>query len=160
MIICCSQLRLPSTSTSHDSIAPSVQGAGRAEAFVCSYPLFYSKMRSNTGSSALTSSSSQYTRVHNSWILLSCSYHDNLPALSQPQPVSIFTRLRETPRPSSRICSLHGPITPSARRGHIAEYYTAQTRCRNPATRKYQVLFYTFKTTESAGQWHKELLII
>ena len=76
-----------------------------AEAFVCSYPLFYSKMRSNTGSSALTSSFSQYTRVHNSWILLSCSYHDNLPALSQPQPVSIFS-LRETPRHSSRICSL------------------------------------------------------
>ena len=83
-----------------------------AEAFVCSYPLFYSKMRSNTGSSALTSSFSQYTRVHNSWILLSCSYHDNLPALSQPQPVSIFS-LRETPRHSRRICSSVVSMVPS-----------------------------------------------
>ena len=157
MIICCSQLHLPSPSTSHNSIAPSVQCAGRAEAFVCSYPLFYSKMRSNTGSSALTSSSSQYTRVHNSWILLSCSYHHNLSALS-PQ-VSIFTRSRETHGPAagsvvSMVPSHHQPA------GGILQHYTAHTRCRNPATRKYQVLFYTFKTTESAGQWHKELLII
>ena len=112
MIICCSQLHLPSPSTSHNSIAPSVQCAGRAEAFVCSYPLFYSKMRSNTGSSALTSSSSQYTRVHNSWILLSCSYHHNLSALS-PQ-VSIFTRSRETHGPAagsvvSMVPSHHQP---------------------------------------------------
>ena len=140
MIICCSQLHLPSPGTSHNSIAPSVQCAGRAEAFVCSYPLFYSKMRSNTGSSALTSSSSQYTRVHNSWILLSCSYHDNLPALSQPQPVSIFTRLRETPRPSSRICSLHGPITPSAHRGHIAALHSTD-EVQEPSNKKISSAF-------------------